>query len=100
MDVQDILHTPSGDLVFEKGDFAMGNSDAQHIKDIIMAMPGDFRQWPIVGVGIANYLNSPASNNYTELRSAIRLQLLADGYIKANIQLAKDLKTLNVKANR
>jgi hypothetical protein len=99
--VQDILHTPDGDLAFRNGDFIVGDSDAQHVQDITFAMPGDFRQSPLVGVGIMNYLNGPVdASGFINLRKTIRLQLQADGYIIAKLTLAKDLKTFNVEAER
>lgn len=100
-DAIDILHTPSGDLVFKDGDFAVGKSDAQHVQDIVLANQGEFKQSPLVGVGILNYLNAPVdASGFTKLRKNIRLQLQADGYTIAKVDLAKDLKTFNVDVQR
>ena len=76
----DILYTD--DLQITNGDFEIGESDQQHIRHILEAMQGSYKQKPLLGVGIREYLNSPMDG---ELRRLIQLQLQADGYSAVNI---------------
>ena len=71
----DILYT--SDLVIKDGDFAIGLSDEQHIAHIIEAMPGHYKQYPLVGVGARLYINSPLDGVF---RRAVKVQLAGDGY--------------------
>lgn len=74
---KDILITDD-DLVFQNGDFAIIESDSQHIQDIIHESTGAYKQFPLVGVGIFNYLNG--SNFGNGLKKEITSQLIIDGY--------------------
>jgi len=74
---KDILLS-ANDLLFENGDFSIGNSDPQHIEDLIFENAGAYKQFPLVGVGIINYLNS--SGSQLILKRNIKTQLETDGY--------------------
>lgn len=74
-----ILNT--GDLEIKDGDFLVDYADEQHIESILVANKGDFKQHPLTGVGIKDYLNAPLSRTtLTSLEKQIRLQLKADGF--------------------
>lgn len=62
----------------QTGDFIVEESDEQHIEDIIVANTGSYKEFPLVGVGIENYIN--ASMNPQDLERQIKIQLKADGY--------------------
>jgi len=72
----DILINQDGTAQIEGGDFAVGLSDMQHASLLINSEKGEFRHQPLLGVGVANYINDerPA----TLLRQAIRTNLEAD----------------------
>lgn len=74
---KDILLTDD-DLKFTSGDFEIGESDNQHQQDIIFENTGAYKQFPLVGVGIINYLNS--SGAQLQLTKNIKSQLETDGY--------------------
>lgn len=80
MKAQDLLLDDDGDLYIDSntGDLKISYSDQQHIKDIINANTGWYKQFPLVGVGILNYLNS--SGLQQQLEREIKLQLKSDGY--------------------
>ena len=59
------------------GDFALMDSDIQHIDDIIHAAPGHWKEFPHVGCEIFKYLNG---KNTQEIERIIKIQLQADGY--------------------
>lgn len=70
------------DFIFSNGDFAIGESDEQHIQDTINAFPNWWKEYPLQGVGIRAWLGSPA--NIQEMTKTIRIQLQADGYTVTN----------------
>lgn len=76
---KDIL-IENGDLAVENGDFKVGNSDQQNVELIMVAEKGHFKQWPLVGMGILKYLNSPMSKvQRDKFEKDLYLQLLSDG---------------------
>ncbi len=74
---KDILFSDN-DYLFENGDFVIGDSDTQHIQDIVFENAGAYKQFPLVGVGIYNFLNSSGAELI--LSREINLQLVTDGY--------------------
>lgn len=69
------------DLYFNPatGDFDILPSDDQNIGDIVRAYPGEYKQFPEIGVGIGDYLNS--SGKSQEAARKIEVNLLADGFV-------------------
>ncbi len=70
--------TFADDLEIANGDFVVSESDGQHIEHILRADRGQFRQFPLVGVGLQKQAN--ASPNRQKLKQEIKLQLRADGF--------------------
>jgi len=85
----DILLNADGDLDCAYGDFVPGVSDQQHVEDILASNKGDYKQTPLVGVGIINYLHGPLSGVRRErMRADMLLQLESDGVIKPLVNVA------------
>jgi hypothetical protein len=74
---QDILLDDDGDIIIENGDFKIGDSDYQHIKDNIDAQKGWFRESSHLGCAVWNKLNGVIDSSYMQ---TIRVNLEADGY--------------------
>ena len=83
---KDIITDTDFDLSIVNGDISVLESDSQHIDHIITADKGHFRQFPLVGVGIVNFLNS--STEEQEIRQVIKLQLEADGFAVRQIKIS------------
>lgn len=66
-----------GDILIVNGDFVIGDSDNQHISDIVMSSPGWFKEFPLLGVDPANFLNGRGGQ---ELKQQITIALQSDGY--------------------
>jgi|TARA_R110000796_G_scaffold55294_2_gene128847 hypothetical protein len=62
----------------ETGDFLTGNSDAQHVQDIINSWAGWWKEFPTLGVGVKRYLGK--SGNIQVLKRLIKIHLKSDGY--------------------
>jgi hypothetical protein len=60
------------------GDFSIGNSDTQHVQDIINSFVGWWKEYPTLGVGIKKYLGRSGGVQLT--KRAIKIHLKSDGY--------------------
>jgi hypothetical protein len=78
IDERDILIEPE-DVKIVNGDFAIVDANNQNIKHLCIANPGDFKVFPGVGAGLYNMQNNPI-NNFQEVLSKIRSELINDGY--------------------
>lgn len=69
-----------GDLKFSDGDLVWDESAEQHVEHLLLAQKGDYKQTPLAGVGIADYVKAPVNAlKRTGLEREIRIQLEADG---------------------
>lgn len=91
---QDILLTEDKDLSIINGDLHIGYSDMQHISDLLIANPGNYRQWPIIGVGIMKQLNGI---NDKTIERDIKVALEADG--AKNIYIKSDNSGISITAD-
>lgn len=58
------------------GDFVMGDATEQHQRRLLMAHKGEYKQHPLTGVGLADYIDD---ENKNELVREIRKQMVQDG---------------------
>jgi len=93
MEAKDILTGSDNDCIILNGDFHVGESDVQHVNDIISAMPGYYKQFPFLGVGIDLYLNS--SGKEQQLENSIRLNMQSDGYDVSEVTVQSDNNTID-----
>jgi hypothetical protein len=87
----DILINDLG-FIIENGDFKASLCDNQNIQTLITSQQGEFKEYPLFGIGIDSFVNG--SGVEQELRSLISTQLRKDG---ANII---DLQLLQNEANK
>ena len=79
MAVSDIILDDNYDLVIENGDFKVSDSDNQHIELLCITALGHWKQHPLIGVGITQYIASSGQSD--ALKRIINIQLSADGYL-------------------
>jgi hypothetical protein len=93
------IRLENGDLYYNAstGDFDIEYSDDQNVEDIIQSFPGDWRQYPQIGVGCGAYLNS--SGQEQKLSSEVILHLKSDGFIVDNPTVKIANSTINIKPN-
>lgn len=60
---QDYLLDDDGDLLIQDGDFVVGTSDNQHIRDILVSFQGEWKQFPLIGAGIITAISSLNPHN-------------------------------------
>jgi len=75
------------DLLFENGDLVFTESDSQHWQDLIASHVGAWKESPLLGVGLRDYLNAPADQALV-LERDIRLNLTADGYVIETLKVS------------
>lgn len=61
------------------GDLVIGGSDDQHIELLMMTTPGQWKESPLVGIGLINYLKKPTTSE-KQMKRDIIVGLSADGY--------------------
>jgi hypothetical protein len=76
------------DLFFKDGDFAIVESDEQHVMDTIAAFPGWWKEHPADGVGLFSYLHSAGRQDV--LKRNIKINLLSDGYRSDAVTVVSD----------
>jgi len=91
----EILLDANNDIIISDGDFAIGRSDEQNQKLILISNKGEWKAHPEVGVGIEEMLNDDA---YTELLIETKKQLQYDGMQINNVSYTSDGK-LNIDGN-
>lgn len=62
------------DLEIRNGDILFEESEQDHIRDIVHANKGEYRQNPLVGVSILNVLNGSESIDLIRKRIAVQLE--------------------------
>lgn len=90
--MKDILFTD--DVVVKNGDIAIGESDNQHVKHILLASKGEFKASPELGVGIEMMLNTEEP---MEFLIEAKKNLEYDGMKVNNISFT-ETGTINVDA--
>lgn len=78
MNATDLLHDSDGDLLIQNGDLKIGASDPMHVADLIGSYPGDWKQFPLRGVGVNNFSGSTGEEQAID--NQIRQQVIADNY--------------------
>ena len=91
---QDILHE-NGKLLFENGDFKIGESDQQHVGDIFIAQQGEYKDKPLAGFGAINYLKRNITPQ--QFKRELKIQLEYDGYEDAEINTDNGIENLDIK---
>lgn len=96
--VQDILLDENGEILFRNGDFLVGPSDKQSIQNILNAHPGWWKQFPTLGVGMSDYINS--KNKQQQMQRSIKLQLESDAFTVDSIIInSTELGGFNISTN-
>jgi hypothetical protein len=99
MAVKDIILDDNNDLIISNGDFVIQDSDSQHIGLIIDSWIGHWKQYPLCGVGVDNYVKS--SGQQLALKRAISVQLEPDGLVNVNVTSnSSEILDITVTAER
>jgi hypothetical protein len=82
------------DIQIEDGDFKIDVSDNQNVYAILQAHRGQFYEFPLIGLGIDDFQNSPQTNRF--LRKRIKEELAKDNYVARNIEIIGEIDDFTV----
>ena len=89
-----VMDATDGDLYIENGDLVIAESDLQHQEDILRSDKGHNKEFPLMGVGLEEFLND---DNIIGMVNEVRRQFKADGMTVNNVLYS--LGKLEVDAN-
>jgi hypothetical protein len=89
----DIILGDDGDVYAVDGDFVVSESDNQHVEHVLIAMPGEYKQYPLIGVGISQLLKGKLTG---DTKRSIDLGLNNDGYSANEIKIENDKLIIDV----
>lgn len=92
---KDILRDENGGLLFANGDFATGQSDQQHVLDILDIQPGELKEFPLAGFGAINFIKRTITQS--EFKRDLKIQLNYDGYNNAKIDTSEGIENLKIE---
>lgn len=96
----DILVNDENDLIIEHGDLVVGFSDVQHIDHMLRANKGDFKESPLIGIGVAKYRDASVSSVLIDkFKKDVSIQLEYDGFSNIDINTT-DFKEIFINADR
>jgi len=91
-------HIIDDDLLIANGDFAINYADQQNIEHILLSRKGSFKEFPILGVGISQYINSPDVTSRLRLENEIDKQLLYDNFYVKTLDV-NNLQNIKIDGN-
>ena len=98
--MNDIVLDNNMDLSIIAGDFVVDDCEDQVQQLLLIAQPGNFRDSPLTGVGIVNYLKSQITPSLVDaLTKKIQIQWLYDGYAGVNV-VVNSFTDIEIEANR
>lgn len=92
---KDIMLDDDYDLAEKNGDFVIDDSEVQEAALIVHSEPGEWRQYPTVGMGIMKYLKGV--ENRVKFERDLRVALEADGKKPSKIDTSKGIKNFTVE---
>lgn len=73
-----ILLDDNDDLAVHNGTLVIGESDKQNIDLITESCKGEFKEYPVLGCGLVNYLKTTGQEK--DMIREVTVQLALDGY--------------------
>ncbi|PIF30745.1 hypothetical protein CLU81_1192 [Flavobacterium sp. 9] len=80
------------------GDFAIKEADQQNIEHLLLSQKGSYKEFPILGVGIKKYINSPDATSRLRLENEIDKQLSYDKFYVKTLDV-NDLQNIKIDGN-
>ena len=92
----DIMLDDSGDLSIANGDFVVAASDIQSMQLILNTAQGQWKQWPLIGAWIWQYMKGVFNGT---VKRAITLQLMQDSFTGISISMSSGVLTIEGNRN-
>lgn len=93
--MKDCLLNADNNLLIERGDWLVADSNDQHIQLLLTSMPGEWKENPETGVGLSLSQHG-AIDGF--IKRTIAVQLEADGFKLNNLQITE--KGISIDAKR
>ena len=84
--MQDLILNEHNNLLIERGDWLIADSQQQHIQLLLTSLPGEWKETPETGVGLALSQNG-AIDGF--MKRTIAVQLEADRFKLDNLQITE-----------
>ena len=84
--MQDILLNEHDNLLIDRGDWQLGHSHQQHVQLLLTSMPGEWKENPETGVGLALSQHGVIDGF---IKRTIAVQLEADGFKLDHLQITE-----------
>jgi len=84
--MRDFLLDEHDNLLIDGGDWLVGDSDQQHVQLLLMSMPGEWKETPETGVGLALSQKGVIDGF---IKRTIAVQLEADGFKLDNLEITE-----------
>ena len=91
----DILLGEDFDLIDEGTEWAEGESDEQHVQLLVLLGKGDIKQYPYACFGATTWLKKRIVSQ-KDIERALEVELEADGYPNAAIDLSNGIQNLKI----
>ncbi len=85
----DLILNENLEPLVENGDFVIDESTYQHQKILLLADKGQFKAYPMVGVGAQRYLEG---SNINDFAREIRQEFQRDGMVVRSLQIGENLE--------
>ncbi|CAM1361533.1 conserved hypothetical protein [Tenacibaculum litopenaei] len=86
------------DLLFYQGDLYLAEASQQNIEHLLLAQKGSYKEYPLLGVGIENYLRGNSAINKLRLEAEIEKQLEFDNF-KVRLIDVTNLNAIQIDGN-
>ena len=86
------------DLLISGGDFAIEHADQQNLVHILLSQKGSYKEFPVLGVGISSYINSPDTTSRLRLENEIDKQLTYDNFYVKKLDV-NNLQNIKIDGN-
>lgn len=93
----DILLNDENEPILINGDFQIGDSNQQEIKNILIAFKGEFKSTPLLGAELQRMLK--ARNSRQSITREVSEQLRFDGFQNIDLKI-EDFENFTINAQR
>jgi hypothetical protein len=91
--MKDILLDSTNDLLILNGDFAVGESEMQEVGLILETMQGEWKENPVIGANLFQFMRSKADINAITARVKLHLELDDKEYADIKEKIQTRIKT-------
>ena len=96
MDNSDFLLDDEGDLLIVNGDLVIGDSDQQHVYDLLTCPKGNYKEHSTIGIHALDYRNKTGDVS-TRFQRDVKEELKRDGFARPKMTMINGLEDFKVE---